>query len=397
MNKNLDAIISRYLGYAVLLLLGAYLLFAVSGTLPIFIVGGLLAYAFEPLLQRLEKRGYSRGRAVFVVFLIYVLFVVIVLALLAIAWQQVQMLINNAEIYRKQALAVAQRLQARFEHLPLPANIKNSILASTDQLQKQLVNSAPMTIKSAPGLLWSVIGSVGNLLILSLLLPIITFTMMIEMNPMRARLMTIVPPAYRRDVTEVGQSINEVLGHYVRGQMIVCSLFGLLCTIAFELLAWRFHMGYPLILGLMATLLYIIPYFGLMTVAVAATATAYFTAQSPNNVLCAVLALGSCVIFNLIMDYGVSPRVLGKGVGLHPLMVIFALLSGFEMGGIPGMVLAVPLFASLRVILIYIFPQLTAPAVSLTPPEVDMKSHEQTVSAVTSKVMQQIENAKTES
>jgi predicted PurR-regulated permease PerM len=66
-------------------------------------------------------------------------------------------------------------------------------------------------------------------------------------------------------------------------------------------------------------------------------------------------------VFNLVVDYGVSPRVLGKGVGLHPLIIIFALLSGAQMGGIAGMILAVPIFASLRVILIYLFPQLTAP------------------------------------
>lgn len=389
MNKSLDATLLRYVGYGLLFLVGAYLLYAVRNTLPLFIVGGLLAYAFEPLLQRLEKRGYSRGRAVFVVFLIFLLLVVMLLALLATAWQQLQTLASNVGIYQKQAIEIAHRLQTRFEAMPMPANVRKSVLEFLPQLQTNVLGAAPDAVKN---FVTTAIGSVSTLLILSLLLPIITFTMMMEMNPMRARLMMIVPPAYRRDVTEVGQNINEVLGRYVRGQMIVCSMFGALCTIAFEILAWRFQMGYPLILGLMATLLYIIPYVGLMSVAVAATATAYFTAQAPNNLLCAGLALGSCVVFNLVMDYGVSPRVLGKGVGLHPLMVIFALLSGFEMGGIAGMVLAVPLFASLRVILIYIFPQLTTP-IPATPPETSMRTSEKSVANVTSKVMQQVENA----
>jgi len=392
MNKTLDSTLLRYVGYGLMFLVGAYLLYAVRDSLPIFLVGGLLAYAFEPIVQRLEKRGYSRGRAVFFIFLCFLLLLAILFALMATAWQQVQMLLSNASLYQKQALQAAQSLQVRFEALPLPSNVKKTVVELLPQMQTKVLSAAPDTLRN---IVANALGSLGTLMVLSILLPVITFSMMMEMNPMRARAMMLVPPSYRRDVTEIGQNINEVLGRYVRGQMIVCALFGVLCTIAFEVLAWRYQMGYPLILGLMAMLIYIVPYVGMLTIAIAAGATAYFTAAAPNNILCAILAVGSCVVINLIMDYGVSPRVLGKGVGLHPLMVIFALLSGFSMGGIPGMILAVPLFASLRVILIYIFPQLTAP-IPATPPEVGMKPGEKSVANVTAKVMQQVEAATSE-
>lgn len=392
MNKTLDATLLRYVGYGLMFLVGAYLLYAVRDSLPIFMVGGLLAYAFEPIVQRLEKRGYSRGRAVFFIFLCFLLLLSIVFALLATAWQQVQMLLSNVNLYQQQALQAAQSLQARFEALPMPDNVRKTVVEFLPQLQTKVLSAAPDTLRD---IVQNAIGSVTTLLVLSILLPIITFSIMMEMNPIRARAMMLVPPSYRRDVTEIGQNINEVLGRYVRGQMIVCGLFGVFCMIAFEVLAWRYQMGYPLILGLMAMLMYIIPYVGMLSISVAAGATAYFTAAAPNNVLCAVLAVGSCVLFNLIMDYGISPRVLGRGVGLHPLLVIFALLSGFSMGGIPGMILAVPLFASLRVVLIYIFPQLTAP-IPATPPESNMKSSEKSVGNITNKVMQQIETAKAE-
>lgn len=392
MNKTLDSTLLRYVGYGLMFLVGAYLLYAVRDSLPIFMVGGLLAYAFEPIVQRLEKRGYSRGRAVFFIFLCFLLLLAILFALLATAWQQVQMLLSNVGLYQKQALQAAKSLQTRFEALPLPSNVKKTVVEFLPQMQTKVLSAAPDTLRN---IVANAIGSIGTLMVLSILLPVITFSMMMEMNPMRARAMMLVPPSYRRDVTEIGQNINEVLGRYVRGQMIVCALFGVLCTIAFEVLAWRYQMGYPLILGLLAMFIYIVPYIGMLTIAVAAGATAYFTAAAPNNILCAILAVGSCVVINLIMDYGVSPRVLGKGVGLHPLMVIFALLSGFSMGGIPGMILAVPLFASLRVILIYIFPQLTAP-IPTTPPEVDMKSGEKSVANVTQRVMQQVEQAQSE-
>jgi len=147
----------------------------------------------------------------------------------------------------------------------------------------------------------------------------------------------------------------------------VCSLFGILCTISFYVLHMVYKMDYPLVLGILAGLVYIVPYLGMATIAAAAGATAYFT--STNPVLCAILAVTACLLFNLIIDYGVSPRVLGQGVGLHPLLVIFALLCGAQIGGILGMIMAIPLFASMRVIAIHLFPQLIAPIPQL-PPEI---------------------------
>ncbi len=89
--------------------------------------------------------------------------------------------------------------------------------------------------------------------------------------------------------------------------------------------------------------------------------------QGSPSVPCTMAAVGCCLLFNLIVDYGISPRVLGKGVGLHPLMVIFALLCGAQLGGPIGMIVAVPLFASMRVIAIYLFPQLAVPLPEASP------------------------------
>jgi predicted PurR-regulated permease PerM len=238
-------------------------------------------------------------------------------------------------------------------------------------------------VRSAPTIILS---SLGSIFVVLIVLPIITLWFMMEMNPLRARVLMLVPPIYRRDVTEIGQSINEMLGRYVRGQMVVCGLFGLLCTIAFYILQLTYGMGYALVLGLMAGVIYIVPYVGMATIATAAALTGYFTSTAP--VPCALMAVGCCVCFNLIVDYGVAPRVLGKGVGLHPLMVIFALLSGAQLGGIFGMILAIPLFASVRVVLIYLFPQLTAP-IAITSPE----SEKETIAEATREVLKQTRDA----
>jgi predicted PurR-regulated permease PerM len=357
MNKPLDAIVLRYVGYALLFGLFAYLLASVSGVLPIFAVALLLAYAFEPLLRRMESGGRSRGAAVGFIAVMFMLLMAVLISLLAAAWQQAQELSTNFPRLQQQAMVLIEQNRDRIDHLPVPENVKLSINQGVQDFQGRVPTIVGARLQAI--LAW-IVGSLGTIGIAMIVVPILTLYFMLEMNPLRARALMIVPANYRRDVIEIADSINELLGRYVRGQMIVCGTFGALCMATFYVLSKKYGMEYPIILGMCAAFLYIIPYVGMLLIAASAGATAYFTAET-TPVTCAAIAVGCCVLFNLVIDYGVSPRVLGKGVGLHPILVIFALLSGAQIGGIPGMILAVPAFASLRVILIYLFPQLTAP------------------------------------
>jgi predicted PurR-regulated permease PerM len=348
----------------------------------------LFGYALEPILRRLESRGYSRRGAVFYVALVFMLLFIISLALLASAWQQVQSLATAFPTYQAQAMELVQGNRERIEQMRLPENVKKSLLDAAADIQTRAFGSMSSVISGSVGWVLASLGSIG---IAVIVVPILTLYFMLEMNPLRGRMLILVPPTYRRDVTEIGNSINEMLGRYVRGQMIVCSLFGALCTSAFYVLSFKYGMDYPLVLGIAAGFLYIVPYLGMGTVAASAAATGYFTADS-SPVACAVIAVVCCVVFNLTIDYGIAPRVLGQGVGLHPLMVIFALLAGNQIGGVLGMILAVPVVASLRVVAIYLFPQLVAP-IPETPPESAPENAGDTPREMADQVVQQTADA----
>jgi predicted PurR-regulated permease PerM len=388
MNKNLDAIVLRYLGYAILFIIALELLYLVRAVLPIFGVALLFAYALEPLLRVLETRGYSRGGAVAYVAIIFVLLFVAGITLMASAWQQAQALAAEFPTYQSRLIQLLNENRYRLEEARLPDNVKKSLLEGIGDFQNRALGNASSYVTN--GASW-VIASLGTIGIVCVVVPILTLYFMLEMNSLRGRTLMIVPALYRRDVTEIGNSINEMLGRYVRGQMIVCSLFGLLCTIGFHALSFKYGMQYPLVLGIAAGFIYIVPYLGMASIAVAAAATGYFTASS-SPVQCAIIAVSCCVVFNLIIDYVVAPRVLGRGVGLHPLMVIFALLSGAQIGGIIGMILAVPVVASLRVVAIYLFPQLVAPLPD-TPPEGQPENKDQTPAQIADEVVQQAASA----
>lgn len=372
MYKTSDALVARYVGFGLLFLGTVLLLYLVRSALPVFIVAGLLAFALEPVLQRLEKSGRSRLKAVGFVFVVILLIGMILLALLAAAFQQGQTLVANIETYNAQALKLIDSNRERLLESKLPQAVKVSINEAID-------NNLQSLSKRVPGLATDfaarTLAGTGSFLANLFLLNLLTLGFMIEANRIKSRLLMLVPPPYRRDVTDLATSINELLGRYVRGQLIVCLTFGALCTVAFEIISRVFGMQYPLVLGAVAAVVYVLPYFGLAVVFVASIATAYLTSTEP--IPAAVAVMISVIVINLATDYGVAPRVLGRGVGLHPLLVIFALVCGFHVAGPLGTVVAVPLLASLRVIAIYLFPQLAAPipseaaifAGTETPPE----------------------------
>jgi predicted PurR-regulated permease PerM len=360
-NRNLDPIILRYLGYAVVLCIAAYLLYLVRGALPVFIIGAVLAYALEPVLTRLENRGFSRRGAVGLVFLGFIAFLVALVGLMYAAWVQIQALASNAPAMEQQAVELIRHWQDHVQALRLPDEIKKMVIQGAVDFQAK----APQTVATKlQGIVGWTFSSVGVLLLALVVIPIITLWMMLEMKTIQRNCLLMVPSEYRPEVRAIVIDINEILGRYVRGQIIVCSIFGILCTVGFSILGLIYHMQYGLALAMAGAFLYIIPYFGIFVVAVTAALLAYFTSSAP--VLCAILAVACVIFFNLTLDYGVAPRVLGEGLGLHPLMVLFALLAGAQAGGIFGMILGVPVFASIRMIALRLFPRLDV-AHSITP------------------------------
>jgi len=354
--KSLDTLILRYVGFGLLFLAALVMLYMVRGALPVFVVGGVVAYALEPVLQKLEKRYGGRAKAVACVFIIFLLALLLLLSLAAAGVQQAQALLSNVGLYSDQVSDLVESNRAKLDESKLPLGVKQAL---GDAINNGLLNFQKAATAKGPEIATATVAGIGAFLVNTFLFVLVTLGLMLEAHRIKARLLMLVPPLYRRDITDLSTSINELLGRYVRGQLIVCGTYAILLTIALEILSRVYGMNYPLVVGPLSFPLYIMPYFGMAIITGMTGLTAYLTAD--QQVPCTIAALGCCIGLNLFVDYGIAPRVLGKGVGLHPLMVIFAIYTGFYLGGPVGTIVAVPVFASLRVIAIYIFPQLAAP------------------------------------
>jgi predicted PurR-regulated permease PerM len=174
-----------------------------------------------------------------------------------------------------------------------------------------------------------------------MLVPILGFFLLKDARPLRDLALQILPPGRLRSrgVKFLGE-LNATMAAYIRAQVTACLLIGVVCTLGFVLIG----IPYAIVLGIAAGLLEFIPLAGPLTVGLVAATFAAF--HSPGQALAVVTFL---VALRVVQDYVVYPKIVGRGIHLHPLAVILAILCGAELGGLIGIFLAIPAVAILTV------------------------------------------------
>jgi len=201
------------------------------------------------------------------------------------------------------------------------------------------------------------VNSLSVLVMWTLLFLVASYYFLRDYDPLRRRLLYLFPAPYQPLVTDLSGQISQVLGGYLRGQLTVCLIVTILTTGALYLCSLIFGLPYWLFLGLFAGLLSLVPYFGMPISTLVATLIALITSGWGAAIAVPI----AMVIINVLSDQVISPKVIGQQVGLHPLLMLFAMLSGAKLFGVLGMVLAAPVVGSVKVVLVHFFPRLTEP------------------------------------
>jgi predicted PurR-regulated permease PerM len=175
-----------------------------------------------------------------------------------------------------------------------------------------------------------------------ILIPILAFFLLKDAESFRRSALLMLPRGrWRWRGDEFFQDINNTLAAYIRAQLTACLFIGIVCANGFTLL------GLPggLVMGVIAGVFEFVPLVGPVTVALMAAVLAMLHA-GPFNAFLVLLFLG---VLRIVQDYAIYPRLIGQGIHLHPLAVIFAILAGEKLGGVPGVFLAIPMVAILTV------------------------------------------------
>lgn len=300
-----------------------------------FIIAIIIAYILNPLVVVFEKRRVSRGLAILLLYAIFFAFV-----FLAGVWTipgliaELQKLMVMLPEYSEQAQAFIRHLYSDYQRFALPESLRVALDENIMFFQRSLQHLLERVTAA-------LLGFFSHFFIL-LLVPLLVYYFLRDMDHLKHTLVALFPAKYRQRVLVAGSEIDVALGAYLRGLLLICFLVGLLTYLGLRLLGVEF----ALILGIIYGMTNIIPYFGPLIGALPAVFIALL--DSP---LLALKVVGVMVAVQQLDSHLISPQVLGRSLGLHPLAVILALLTGGQLFGLPGLILAVPLAAMLRIVL----------------------------------------------
>jgi predicted PurR-regulated permease PerM len=323
----------RYWGIAAAVFL--VLLWLLGNVLLPFIVGGAIAYFLDPVADRLERAGLSRVAATSVISAIAILLVVLlVLAVIPTLVNQLTALVNAAP-------DIAKRLQGfLLERFPALTDSTSTIRQTLAELGTAIQSRGAELVQ---GVLSSALGVISVVLFI-VVVPVVAFYLLLDWDDMVARIDGMLPLDHAPTIRRLAREIDAVLAGFVRGQVSVCLALGTFYAVA--LMAAGLQFG--LIVGAIAGAITFIPYVGSLVGGALAIGLALFQFWGDwlqIGIIAAIFAVGQFVEGNIL-----TPRLVGKSVGLHPVWLLFALSAFGTVFGFVGMLIAVPVAASLGVL-----------------------------------------------
>lgn len=320
-----------------LVILFLYGIFLVRGIVVSFILAGILAYLLNPLVDRLERQGANRSWAILIVYAaVAIISTAAALYVIPRIVGQMNSLVVTIPTYTEQVQKIIQDIESRYAKAGLPMEVRGIIDERINFVEQRLLLLVSRAVSA-------LIGSLEHMFSL-LLAPVLAFYLLRDFSHFKENFYSMIPHRWQNDMVILAGEINKVLDNYIRGYLLICLIVGSLTGLAMFILGVEF----ALVLGIFAGLTELIPYFGPFIGALPAVALALLNSKW--------LALKVVIAFLIIQQLEgnvISPRLLGDRVGLHPLAVILALLLAAEFFGLPGMLLAVPVAAIMRIMIMF--------------------------------------------
>ncbi|MDP9427006.1 MAG: AI-2E family transporter [Actinomycetota bacterium] len=335
-------VVSTYLQY-IFIAVGALLLFTfvrqLGGVLLTFLLAGVLAYALNPLIRRLEALGFPRVVAVLGVFLgLTVVVILAALILIVPAVGQIQALVRDPAALVDGIAVLVERVR----ELPYVGERISSI--DREQLLGFASSNAPsagQVLNGTLGFIGGVFGVFGTLFNLLLML-IISIYLLLDRERVSRATLRAVPRTVRSQATGLFHAVEGALVKYLKAQLLLCAIMGVLGW-AIVFFTGLFFTGpdFAILIGLWVGLTEIIPVLGAFLGAIPAVAIPLFTGDFTQALIVAALFLVAQQLEGNIL----VPRIMGGTTGVHPLWVLFATLAATAPYGIVGAVFAVPIVA----------------------------------------------------
>lgn len=314
------------------------LLYLLAPVLTPFVAAALLAYIGDPLADRLQSLGLPRTLAVVAVFLLTFLFIGALVVLVG-------------PLIRQQVSALFEALPAiasRAEQVWLPGIADylgvepgedvgiGAFLSRYGDMAGTWGGKALTSVTTTGGMLATAVMSL-------FLVPILTFYLLRDWDRIRTHASAIVPPSNRATIFALARETDEVLGAFLRGQLLVMFALAIIYSVGLSIVGINFAIAIGVVSGLVS----FVPYLGFVFgIALALLVIAL----EPNPLWPIVGVVATFTIAQMIEGMVLTPKLVGDRIGLHPVLVIFAVIAGGQLFGFFGILLALPAAAVLSVL-----------------------------------------------
>ena len=307
------------------------------------ILSGLLFYLLNPLVDLMEKYKINRVLAISIIFIIIAILLIIGLAVAIPNLQrQVVIFAQNVPSYLEDADRVINDLVTK----RLPDDFRPQLEQVLAQFSTQATAWASNISSKAVNWVSALISGTSQVIVALIIMPFMLFYLLRDGKGLRDYITQFLPNKLREPVGKVLSDVNQQLANYVRGQITVAVIVAIMFIIFFKIIGLR----YAVALGVTAGVLNLVPYLG------------SFLAMLPALVL--GLIAGPVMLLKVIIVFiveqtiegrFVSPLILGSQLNIHPITILFVLLTSGSMFGIWGVLLGIPIYASAKVVISAIF------------------------------------------
>ena len=335
-----------FIGLLLIAALFFYVVYLIRiAVIPLIIAMGI-AYLLSPFMLLLNRR-MRRGFAVTITYILFTAIVALIFFfLIPIIIDQFRYFIDKFPsyllnlndtiiIFFRDSIAVGsiEKLIGREIVVPDTSSITRYIVERFDFGGMNLLEQATMFTRS-----------IINIVLYLVVGPLLGIYILKDIDKLRKVFISVMPRRFRTQVINTMDRISRVAGRYIRGQMLISIIVGVLCTIVLLVL----KVDFPVLLGAIAGILNLIPLLGPLIGAVPAALTALFI--SPLKALLVILLF---IAIQQIDNYVISPNVMKYQVGVHPGLIIFSLMAGGALFGFWGLLIAVPTVAIIQETLKY--------------------------------------------
>jgi predicted PurR-regulated permease PerM len=353
--------VAKFITVAIIVALTILLVQAAAHILTPFIAAAITTYLFNPLITFLNRRTRV-SRAVW----ICLLYIAIGVLIYGLARSLGPLIAIQYADFRDRLIPTIivelPRQLAAYETIDF-----GGFSVDLGEIERPVIDFLRDTTLSLPATVPHLVFTALESVILFVTYLIVTFYLLMQTEQIVVKFYSLVPAPYRAEIRGLGHRIDEILGGYIRGTLLLIPIMSVLTYIALTILGVR----YALVIAIASGILEIIPLVGPWSAAGIAMSVALFQATAPFGwpTWVLVLAVGATYfVLRMFEDNFIIPFVVGHAVNLHPVIVLFAILAGGALGGAFGLLVSIPVAAVARLLLRYLYRKLVD-APDLPPPD----------------------------